>query len=210
LEPAPRRAPLVNDAAVQRTFVRGQGWAGDADTTRVRLPRRRLQDQSGFTLVELLVAMPIALIVLMIAMGAVATALRGELSSRQHSEALRAQQVGLERMTRELREATSFNFLNSRRVEFNAWSRNANGLRHIGYDCTSGTSCIREEGPLVGAFSDSRVIIDDLVNADVFEPEPDFVNPRYVGIVAAVRIAKDRRVITLRDGVELRNLVSRF
>jgi prepilin-type N-terminal cleavage/methylation domain-containing protein len=175
----------------------------------VRLPRR-LQDQSGFTLVELLVAMPIALIVLMMAMLSITTAVRGEQSAREHSEALRAQQAGLERMTRELREATSFNFLNSRKVEFNAWSRMANGLRHIGYDCTSGTSCIREEGPLGGAFSDSQVVVDALVNPDVFEPEPDFVNPRYVGIVAEVRIAANRRVITLRDGVELRNLGSRF
>ena len=175
----------------------------------MRLPRR-LQDQSGFTLVELLVAMPIALIVLSMAMLSIAFAVRSERSAREHSEALRAQQVGLERMTRELREATSFTFLDSQRVEFTAWSRPANGLRRIGYDCTSGTSCIREEGPIGGALGGARVIVDALVNPDVFQPQPDFVNPRYVGIVAKVRIAQDRRQIILRDGVELRNLTSRF
>ena len=176
----------------------------------MRLPRR-LQDQSGFTLVELLVAMPIALIVLSMAMLALGFAVRSERSAREHSEALRAQHVGLERMTRELREATAFTFLDSQRVEFTAWSRPANGLRRIGYACSSSTNqCIRQEGPVGGALSGSQVIVDALVNPDVFDPEPDFVNPRYVGIVAQVRIAQDRRVITLRDGVELRNLTSRF
>jgi prepilin-type N-terminal cleavage/methylation domain-containing protein len=174
---------------------------------------RRLQDQSGFTLVELLVAMPIALIVLTMAMLALAFAVRNEQSAREHSEALRAQQVGLERMTRELREATTFRFLTSQLVEFDGYVRSGGGagvLRKIRYDCSSGTSCIRQEGPVGGAVSGSRVIVDGLVNPDVFAPTPDFVNPRYVGIVARVRIAEDRRQITLRDGVELRNLTSRF
>jgi prepilin-type N-terminal cleavage/methylation domain-containing protein len=171
---------------------------------------RRLKDQSGFTLVELLVAMPIALLVLSMAMLALATTVRNDQRTREHTDALRDQQVGLERMTRELREATSFTFLDSQRVEFTAWSRPANGLRRIGYTCSSGTHCVRREGPVGGTLSDSGIVIDALVNADVFDPEPDFVNPRYVGIVAQVRIAQDRRVITLRDGVELRNLTSRF
>jgi prepilin-type N-terminal cleavage/methylation domain-containing protein len=180
----------------------------------VRLPRR-LQDQSGFTLVELLVAMPIALVVLSMAMLAIGVVVRNEQRAREHSEALRDQQIGLERMTRELREATSFRFLTSQLVEFDAYVRPGGGagtLRKIRYDCSSGTKCVREEGPIGGALAGSKVIIDALVNPDVFEPEPDFVNPRFVGVVARVRIAGDtkRHLITLRDGVELRNLGSRF
>jgi len=174
--------------------------------------RRRLQDQSGFTLVELLVAMPIAMIVLTLAMYALATTVRNEQRARQHSEALRAQQVGLEQLTRELREATSFQFLTSQLVEFNAYVRSSGTatLRKVRYDCTSGEHCLRQEGAPDGAVSGNRIIIDALENPDVFEPEPDFVNPRYVGVVARVRIADDRRLITLRDGVDLRNLTSRF
>jgi competence protein ComGC len=172
----------------------------------------RLRDQSGFTLVELLVAMPIAMIVLSIAMLAIATTVRNEQSAREHSEALRAQQAGLEQLTRELREATSFRFLTSQLVEFDAYVRTTGTgtLRKIRYDCSSGTHCIRQEGPVGGTVSGNRIIIDALENPDVFEPEPDFVNPRYVGVVARVRIADDRRLITLRDGVDLRNLTSRF
>ena len=174
--------------------------------------RRRLQDQSGFTLVELLVAMPIAMIVLTLALYALATTVRNEQHARQHSEALRTQQVGLEQLTRELREATSFQFLTSQLVEFNAYVRSSGTatLRKVRYDCTSGKHCLRQEGDPDGALSGSRIIIDALENPDVFEPEPDFVNPRYVGVVARVRIAGDRRLITMRDGVDLRNLTSRF
>jgi Tfp pilus assembly protein PilW len=177
----------------------------------VTLPRR-LKDQSGFTLVELLVAMPIAMIVLSMAMLAVATTVRNEQRSREHKEALRAQTIGLERLTRELREATSFRFLTSQLVEFNGWVRTGGTAeqRSIRYDCTSGSYCLRQEGPLNGAVSGNTRIIDALENPDVFQPEPDFANPRYVGIVARVRIADDRRLITLRDGVDLRNLTSRF
>ena len=174
--------------------------------------RRRLKDQSGFTLVELLVAMPIALLVLSLAMLAVATTVRNEQRSREHKEALRDHQIGLERLTRELREATSFRFLTSQLVEFNGWVRSSGTAvqRKIRYDCTSGSYCLRQEGPLNGALSGNTRIIDALENPDVFEPQPDFANPRYIGVVASVRIADGRRLITLRDGVDLRNLTSRF
>jgi type II secretory pathway pseudopilin PulG len=173
---------------------------------------RRLQDQSGFTLVELLVAMPIAMIVLSLAMVSVATVVRNEQRSRDHKETLRAQQVGLEQLTRELREATSFTFLTSQLVEFNGWVRTGGTAvqRRIRYDCSSGTHCVRQEGPVNGAVSGNRILIDALENPDVFEPQPDFANPRYVGVVARVRIPGDRHLITMRDGVDLRNLTSRF
>ena len=161
---------------------------------------------------ELLVAMPIAMIVLTLAMLALATTVRNEQRAREHTEALRDQQIGLEQLTRELREATSFQFLTSQLVEFNGYVRSSGAaeLRKVRYDCTSGEYCLRQEGEVDGAVSGSKRIIDALENPDVFEPQPDFINPRYVGIVARVRIADDRHLITLRDGVDLRNLTSRF
>jgi prepilin-type N-terminal cleavage/methylation domain-containing protein len=176
----------------------------------VILSRRLRDDQSGFTLVELLVAMPIALIVVFMALLVLDTAVPSELRTRERAQALRDQEVGLERMTRELREATSFTFLTSQIVEFDLHIRSAGGLRKVRYDCSSGDYCLRLEGPVGGTVSGGTRIVDALVNPDVFEPEPDFVNPRYVGVVARVRISEGRRPITLRDGVDLRNLTSRF
>jgi prepilin-type N-terminal cleavage/methylation domain-containing protein len=177
----------------------------------VILCRRLRDDQSGFTLVELLVAMPIGLIVVFMALLVLDTAVPYELRTREHAQALRDQEVGLERMTRELRDATSFTFLTSQKIEFDVHIRSAGGLRKVQYDCSSGDHCLRLEGPVGGTVSPAgAVIVDALVNPDVFEPEPDFVNPRYVGLVARVRISDDRRLITLRDGIDLRNLTSRF
>ena len=177
------------------------------------LSRRLRDDQSGFTLVELLVAMPIALLVVFAALLVLDTAVPYELRTREHAQALRDQEVGLERMTRELRQATSFTFLTSQKVEFDVHIRSAAppGLQSIRYDCSSGDHCLRLEGSVGGTVSPpGTVIVDALVNPDVFQPEPDFVNPRYLGVVARVRISEDRRPITLRDGVDLRNLTSRF
>jgi Tfp pilus assembly protein PilW len=173
---------------------------------------RRPQDQSGFTLVELLVAMPIAMIVLTMALLSVATVVRNEQRQRDHKETLQAQQVGMEQLTRELREATTFTFLTSQIVEFNGWVRSSGTAvqRRIRYDCSSGTHCIRQEGPTNGAVSGERVLIDALENPDVFDPQPNFANPRYVSVIARVRIPGDRHLITLRDGIDLRNLTSRF
>jgi prepilin-type N-terminal cleavage/methylation domain-containing protein len=175
--------------------------------------RRRLRKQDGFTLVELLIAMPLALILLAGIFTIVITAQRSERNSRLMAEALQRQQIDVERMTRELRHATSFQFLSSQKVEFDTWVRSTGTgvLRRVRYDCSSGTSCLRYEGPAGSATqSGPTTVVEALENPDVFEPLPDFVNPRYVGVIARVRIAPNRRLMTLRDGVELRNLSARY
>jgi hypothetical protein len=101
----------------------------------------------------------------------------------------------------------------SQKVEFDTFVRTSgSGLpRRVVYDCSSGTRCVRQEGPAGGPVTAaSTVLVEALENPDVFQPEPSFANPRYVGVVARVRFGKDRPLITLRDGVDLRNLTSRF
>jgi type II secretory pathway pseudopilin PulG len=173
--------------------------------------RSRARSEAGFTLVELLVAMPLALIVIFAAYGALSQAHRSQTETRIRAEGLRQQQVGLERMTRELRHATSFQYLTSQVVEFDAFVRGGGGsMLRIRYDCSAGTYCERRVGPAGGPVAGSGTrLIDALENPDVFDPEPNFLNPRYVSVTAAVRIAADRQRIVLRDGVDLRNLTPR-
>ena len=168
--------------------------------------------QHGFTLIELLVAMPLALILMAAVFNLVAAAQNSEQRSRERSETLRQEQTDVERMTRELRHATSFQFLTSQKVEFDTWVRSAGtgAMRRVRFDCSSGTACLRYEGaPGAGTLGGPSVLVEGLVHPDVFEPEPDFVNPRYVGIVARVRSGPTGSLITLRDGVDLRNLTPR-
>jgi prepilin-type N-terminal cleavage/methylation domain-containing protein len=174
--------------------------------------RSRARGQGGFTLVELMVAMPLALIVIFAAYSALAQAERSQHESRTRAEGLRQQQVGLERMTREIRHATVFQFLTSQIVEFDGFvhSSGTTTVRRVRYDCSSGSYCVRREGPAGGPVAATGVrLIEALVNPDVFDPEPNFLAPRYVGISASVRIADDKNLITLRDGVDLRNLTPR-
>ena len=116
--------------------------------------RRRLrrvnQDQRGFTLIELLVAMPIAMLLL----GSV-IAMLGQASDDQQDIERRSQmqsdaQIGLERMTRELRQATWVYFRSSSVIDVNvrvrATSTSDGVYRLVRFDC-SGDTCVRSEGP---------------------------------------------------------------
>ena len=172
-----------------------------------------MRAERGMTLVELVIAMPISLLVIMAALTVVGTTQRSEQSTRERTEALRQQQGGLERMTRELRHATVFRFLTSQSVEFDTFVRSSGTtvVRRVRYDCSSSVRCVRREGPAGGPVGTrATTLIEGLENPDVFEPEPNFVSPTYVGVDAQVRVAPDRSLITLRDGVDLRNLTSRY
>ena len=145
---------------------------------------KRDRGQAGFTLVELLVAMPIALIVVFAAMTLVASAERSERAGRERTEALADQRNSLERMTRELRHATVFTFLTSQVVEFDGfvYSGGAVTLRRIRFDCSSGSGCTRQEGPPGGPVGvQSTPLIDALENPDVFEPSPELRQPALRG-----------------------------
>jgi hypothetical protein len=48
--------------------------------------------------------------------------------------------------------------------------------------------------------------VDGVVNADVFDFQPDLVNPNYVTVTLEVGVRGAPNPIALRDGVALRNL----
>jgi type II secretory pathway pseudopilin PulG len=111
-----------------------------------------VQGQGGLTVVELLIALSISIVLL----GMVVTALyRSSLDQQdieRRSEALNQGQLGLERMTRELRQATWVYFRSSAVVDLNVRVRatpTADGVeRLVRWDC-SGNVCKRFEGNAV-------------------------------------------------------------
>jgi hypothetical protein len=141
--------------------------------------------------------------------------IRNQHSTAKATDALTQQRVGLERMTREIRQATSFTLINSQVVELSTYVHQAYDgtnatLRRVRYDCSNGEVCRRSEGPVGGAFTAVDVEIVNVVNnTDVFDPRP-VLFPTWVGITLRVRAegeqASARRIITLRDGVDLRNV----
>jgi hypothetical protein len=114
-------------------------------------------------------------------------------------------------MTRELRQASSITPTSSVAVDAVVWLRPPGGgqsvQREVRYDC-SGAACERREGPLGGDLGAPVVVVSDVFNSDVFDFQPDLVNPTYVTITLEVTVEGATNPISLHDGIALRNLVN--
>src|SRR3954451_11519440 len=108
--------------------------------------RRLIQGQGGSTLLELLVAMPIAVMLVGLSVQALGIAGTSQQDIERRTEAVTQAQIGLERMTRELRSARWVYVRNSSVVDIDAMvRRNASSQsveRLVRYDC-SDVDCVR-------------------------------------------------------------------
>ena len=177
------------------------------------LPARLRTDESGLTLIEVLVAAPLATMLIFATMTLYMAGVSSQSRTASRSESLTQQRLGLERITRELRPATTFLFVSSQVIEFDSWIRPPGGSavqRRVRIDCSESSSCTRTGGPKGGPVSgQAAVLITDVQNSDIFLPSPNFLTPNYVDITLRVRVKGETRTITMRDGVDLRNLTTR-
>jgi hypothetical protein len=170
----------------------------------------RLRSERGVGMVELLTVLPMLAIVLL---GIYALSDVGAKSQRQtnsRTATLQRGQNGMERLTREMRQATEFTPVSSQVLDATTYVRPADGsvsiLRRVRYECDSG-SCRRWEGPAGGALDTGpETIINGLQNADVFFFAPDSVNPTFVSMKIEVTVIGASNPIVLDGGFELRNL----
>lgn len=170
-----------------------QASGRSADVRCMPFPRSRrlVQGQGGSTLIELLIAMPIAIVLLGLVVQSLGTAGRDQQDIEGRTEALTNGQIGLEKMTRELRQATWVYFRSSAVVDVNVPVRATAGStgtdRLVRYDCSTDT-CERLEGPPVSyppgsapTFTESQHVLGDdaetfghrdgqIVDHDVFRP----------------------------------------
>jgi type II secretory pathway pseudopilin PulG len=175
--------------------------------------------ETGFALVELLVVASLLIVVLgaILALGETTQRLAPKESERAH--VIREAQVGLHRMTRELRHAyQELPTVAAPTVSgstMQASVRGAGGTtRTVRYDCDEAhptdqayTRCIRQvfSG---GSWSSGEVVIDRVLNgAAVFALTP----PDYVGARVEVAARGDRKDgydhrVILEDGFYMRNL----
>jgi hypothetical protein len=166
-------------------------------------------ERGEITLAELLVAAPIALILLTATLMLHLASGREQDRTTNRVETLLQQRQGLERMTRELREASSITPTSSGQVDVVAWLRPPGGgeavQRQLRYDC-SHQDCERREGPVGGNLGLPEVVVPNVVNADVFDFQPDLVNPNYVTITLEIALKGANNPISMHDGVALRNV----
>lgn len=172
---------------------------------------RRLRCERGMSLIELLVVIPMMAIVLLSIYALNNVGVKAQRDSSSRVSALQRQENGLERMTREMRQAVSFTPVSSQIIDAETYVRPGNStsvLKRVRYDCSSG-SCKRYEGPSGGALtSGPETIISGVRNVDVFFFEPDNVNPNFVTVKVELNVSGATNPMTLDGGFGLRNEVT--
>jgi Tfp pilus assembly protein PilW len=166
--------------------------------------RRIAAEESGVSLTELLVSISVGVLVVFGAFQFNDTAGRSQAATSARAEALQQAQTGLERMTRDLRQAATVTVPTSESIEMSTYVKSptaAASLQTVRYVCASGT-CTR----LAGAATTGPAVVTSVRNADVFDPEPA-LDPRYVGIKLRVGVTGATQTLMLRDGVEIRNRI---
>lgn len=181
--------------------------------------RARLSQERGAatTLVEVLVAIPMMLVVLSAVLNLYQTAARSHSRTYDRAHGLAQQRIGLERMSRELRQAGLVRYNNSHAIEVQTCNPGAACAtkRWVRYECGLGKVCVRSQAPDAGGapglYTVTGSVVTGLVpggNFDVFHLTPDNVNPNHVTMTLRTQIKGFRNPIVLQDGVTLRNMTT--
>ena len=174
--------------------------------------RSRARCERGFGLIELLTVMPMVAVVLLGMYALYNVSARGQQRSDTRVRALTQQQRGLERLSREMRQATALTPVSSSVLDGTTWVRPADGSasvqRHVRYDCSTGNVCRRSEGPAGGTTYDIGpvTVISGVQNTDVFTLQPTDTDPKYVTTRVQVSVTGTQNPITLQGGFALRNM----
>jgi hypothetical protein len=171
--------------------------------------RSRLAREGGVSLVELLVVIPMMVIVLLGIYALYNVGVHGQQQNDRRVTTLLREQNGLERMTREMRQAVSFTPVSSQVLDAVTYVRPSSGAasvqRRVRYECLDG-ACKRWEGPPGGALDTGpETVIANLQNPDVFFFSPDSVNPTFVSVKLEVSVQGATNPISLDGGFALRN-----
>ena len=171
-----------------------------------------LRSERGTLLVEILTVLPMLAIIMLGSYMLYTVGARSQRDTTGRVQSLVQQRNGLERMTREMRQATAITPVSSQVLDGTTWVRPSDGgpsvQRRVRYDCSGGT-CNRWEGPPGGALTTGPVpVIADVQNADVFSLEPNTVNPTRVVTRVEVSVRGAANPITLDGGFALRNVVT--
>ena len=172
----------------------------------------RLCGEAGLSLIELLVATTMMLVTAAAAMAIVTLVIRQQPRISEHGHRVQEVRVGLERMTRDLRQTYAVNESSSSHVEVLTWLSATEGQpaveRRVLYQCNAG-DCTRQEGPAGGSLGAAVTLITGVTNTDIFSYQPDQVNPSFLRIKLSFDVKENPTdpagPKTLSDGVQLRN-----
>jgi type II secretory pathway pseudopilin PulG len=187
---------------------------GRVDSSMLKRARRALSDQSGVSLIELLVVILLGVIIF----GVPGMLWLGQRNTQDtvenRAEATRQAESLLERMTREMRQATSATVLNSQVIDLVVpivpVPAAGNTLRRVRYDCSQDQECTRDTGTVGGGLTGSpTAVITGVTNTDIFS-----ATTTPAGAVNYIGVKLDKKLVVhgttssveLTDGVGLRNV----
>jgi type II secretory pathway pseudopilin PulG len=181
--------------------------------------RARLGDESGLTLVELLVAAAMSVIIVGAACSMLISAVREQPKLSKKSQEISTARYVLERMTRELRDGILvYPGATGSKVEFKTRVRRTacGGAMQespsvpsiecrVTYSCTT-TACTRTEtAPEVEGSKGTPIpLVGNLDSSNVFNYEPNVEEPNYVGITLHIENPEGEGELTVTDGAGLR------
>ena len=189
---------------------------------------RREEDGYFLSLIEVVWSLFIGVLIFGIPMVFFFSVADSQTASTNRNQRNLTANAAVERMTREIRQATAVQVSNSQVIDLvvpvvpqplvgPAW-------RHVRYDCSQGQSCSRDVSTstcsvntLTGCPSLSgtpAVLFGQLLNTDVFTAAPSNSAPTYVRVHVRLQITANHGgqtvainpPIDLTDGVDLRNL----
>jgi Tfp pilus assembly protein PilW len=171
--------------------------------------RRFVHCRRGVSLIELIIVIPMLMIVLLGIYALSNVGAKGQRQTHDRATSMLRQQNGLERLTREMRQAVSFTPVSSQILDAETYVRlsgtDTSARRRVRYECQSG-SCVRYEGPPNGSLtSGPETVIPSVMNTDVFFFEPNSINPNFVAVKLDIRVKGATNPITLDGGFALRN-----
>jgi type II secretory pathway component PulJ len=173
--------------------------------------RRRLAEEDGFTMAEVLLAFSIGLLIVGWAAMMFTSALRSQPGLSARDDAIRQGRITMERLVRELRqgealETSAGDSWSSQVLSFRTFVHSANCadptracVRRVTYTCTAGTCTRVEADPNTGVQGSPVLMASDLASSAVFEyrsdPSTECADPPAV----------TNEGVSIRDEATLRN-----
>ena len=176
--------------------------------------RRRVADERGVTLIELLVGSAISLIVAGVAMTMLNASVSRQPEISERAAQIQQGRVLIERITRELRQGETVSSATSSGLEIVTYvdSATCGGgssptaiVCEVLYSCGS-TSCTRtEREPNATSGGSTETVVSGILGPNVFSYQPSGSDPTYVGVELRYPDDDGEEAVILSDGVALRN-----
>ncbi|HEV3127671.1 MAG TPA: prepilin-type N-terminal cleavage/methylation domain-containing protein [Solirubrobacteraceae bacterium] len=199
---------------------RGAASRGAAPSRKPR--RERLADQSGYTLIELVVAMALLTVIVVALLNPLLAAQRNQIRDANYAAAQQQSRAGLDSMVAQIRQATLILASGSNFVEMNVSLEGTSLL--VQYECdiaqpgTTYRECLRVQAPIGGtlpSLSTGKVVVVNLQNGTstnpVFSWGPDPNAPYYMTATIQVPSSGGNKIglahsLVFSDGALMRNL----